>query len=175
MSDTDIIRLAAETAAKTAIQEYKKEVEKAAKESKNRKLRNTKLLLRNYRALKAHAQNAVFDKATADENVVDILALMQGKEDAGTVVESIMRSATRTCLILSHIDVMLAAYQKMCSRRPIDQRRWNVIYAKYIAEEPLTDEQIAEKEFINPRTVHKDIDYACSRLSALIFGIDAMR
>ena len=45
---------------------------------KDRRLRNTKLLLRNYRMLSAHCTSAIYDaKQVVDENAIDILDLME--------------------------------------------------------------------------------------------------
>ncbi|MDO5397171.1 MAG: hypothetical protein Q4G33_04505 [bacterium] len=172
MEQSEIIRIAAETAARTAISEYKKEREKAVRINKDKRLRNTKLLMKNYRSLKAHVQNAVCDIGDADENAVDILELMWDTGKSEAVVESIKRSALRTYIIINHIDAMLAAYYKMCQRSEVAQRRWEILKRKYIDDNPMKNSEIAEIYFINPRTVQKDIDCACSQLSTLIFGID---
>lgn len=47
-----------------------------------------------------------------------------------------------------------------------------MIYALYLSDEPKTVQEIAEEEYINERTVYKDVKAACKRLTALIFGID---
>lgn len=42
----------------------------------------------------------------------------------------------------------------------------------YLNKVPKSVQEIAEEEFVNERTVYKDIKAACKRLTALIFGID---
>ena len=53
------------------------------------------------------------------------------------------------------------------------RRRYRVLSAMYLDEDRLDADQIAERELIDKRTVYKDIDFACERLSYYIFGIDA--
>ena len=63
-----IIRLAAEVGAKTALKEFEAEMVKSKNERSDRRLRNTRLLLRNYRMFKAHAENAIYDAQDVDED-----------------------------------------------------------------------------------------------------------
>lgn len=59
------------------IRAYRSEATKHQKEIYDKRLHNTKLLMRNYRSLKEHSENAVFDAATAeDDDVNEILNLM---------------------------------------------------------------------------------------------------
>ena len=64
MTNEEIIKLAAQAGADAAIKEMTAEKQQAKKERKNRILRNTRILLENYRAFKAHSENAVY---TAEE------------------------------------------------------------------------------------------------------------
>ena len=76
---------------------------------------------------------------------------------------------------MEHVQTMLDLYKLRCtsSSREDLQRRWRVIETAFIAGEAApTYEEIAEQEFIELRTVYRDIDKACKDLSSLIFGID---
>ena len=100
------------------IKAYRDEATKHRKEIYDKRLYNTKLLMRNYRDLKEHADKAVFDASTAeDEDVYEILNLMSEwvREEASTV-DSIKKSAARTRLIMDHINEMLQIYQAACER-----------------------------------------------------------
>ncbi len=174
----EIIRIAAETGARTALETLEKEKKKVKKSRYDRRLRNTKLLLRNYRMFKEHTKNAVFETSDLDENAIDILDMIyeySGNDDL--YVESIKRSVTRTSIILTHVRDMLRLYEAYCmnSPKPEDQRRYRVIEALYISDNPMTIKEVAKQECIDERTVYKDIDAACEKLSALIFGIDGMK
>jgi len=80
-------------------------------------------------------------------------------------------------MIVKHIEVMLQLYETYCFKygNAEEQRRCRVIQALYIDEKPTTIEFLAEFEQIYPRTVYKDVDSACEKLSALIFGIDGIK
>lgn len=171
-----LVRLAAAEGAKAAMEAIEKEKQKERKSRHDRRLRNTKLLLRNFRMFKEHCRNAVFDASQLDENAIDILDLMWNRSGADNFVESIKKSVQRTAIIMQHITDMLGLYEAYCikSAKAEDARRYRVIEALYIADAPLTAQQIAEREGIDLRTVYKDIDAAAEKLSALIFGIDGL-
>ncbi len=177
-TNESIIRIAAEAGAKAALETLEKEKRKAQKSRYDSRLRNTRLLLRNYRMFKEHVDNAVFEAEQLDENAIDILDLMwdySGSSDF--YVESIKKSVARTAIIVKHITEMLALYEAFCFRspRPEDSRRYRVIEATYIDEAPMTVKQIADRESIDDRTVYRDIDAAVEKLSAIIFGIDGLK
>lgn len=178
MNQEEIIRLAAEAGAKAALETLEKERQRESREMSDRRLRNTKLLLRNYRVIKDHAANAVFEAETAEEDPMRIMEelMMPGKTSSG-FVESIKRSAARTATIVKHIDTMLQLYQVYCFQygSEEDERRWRVIDGLYISEERETVSALAEKEGVVERTIYKDIDVACERISALMFGIDGIK
>ncbi|WP_195985360.1 hypothetical protein [Clostridium sp. D33t1_170424_F3] len=171
----------ARTGAKSAIDTIEKERKKLMREWYDRRLRNTKLLLQNYRPLMEHYESAIYDAATLDEEDItaaEVFELMtQYVYDNDLYVESIKKSAARTHIIMEHLNKMLGVYEVYCmkSQREDYKRHWRVISALYLAEEPTTAAKIAEDEKIDKRTVYKDIDTACEVLTALIFGVDGVR
>ncbi len=173
-----IIRLAAETGAQAALKAYKEESERIKAENADRRLRNTKLLLRNYRMFEAHAVNAVYSAQEVDEDAYDIIDLMSDRySDSEMFVESIKQSVARTVTIVAHIDTMLKLYKVYCESagNPEDVRRCNVIFGVYINEPPRTIKQMANDYSCTERTIYRDIDDACEKIAALIFGIDGIR
>lgn len=72
--DRETIRIAAEAGAKAAIAQWEKERVKLQEERVDRRLHNTRLLLRNYRLFKQHAQNAVYEVDQLDESVYPSLS-----------------------------------------------------------------------------------------------------
>jgi phage baseplate assembly protein W len=172
----NMVRMAAEIGAKTAIEAYERRIKIAQAERTDRRLRNTKLLLRNYRLFKEHCENAVYEVEQLDESVYDILETLEGADNS-LFVESIKKSVARTVTIVQHIDVMLQLYDTYCyrSKSPEEERRYRVIKALYVDENPPDIDGLAKQENINKRTIYKDVDAACERLSALIFGIDGIK
>ena len=161
--------IGAKEAMKTLVKEKKKEQEKKV----DRRLRNVKLLLKNYRMLKEHAENSVFGRTQMEESAADILESMMLVYDNEVIIESIKRSATRTAIIVSHIEVMFGLYRSYCehtSNREIDIRRYDVLWDMYMAEKRLSVKEIAKKQNISARNVYEDIKVATERLTALIFG-----
>lgn len=173
-----IAKMAAEVAAKTALEVFEKERKKAKKEQAYRRLRNTKLLLRNYRMFRDHAAHAVYDVSQIDEDAYAILDLMSSSyADSDRFVDSIRTSVARTITIVQHIEVMLQLYDVFCFRsaNPEEERRYRVIKAIYIDEKPTPIKELAEVERVAERTIYRDIDIACERIAALIFGIDGIK
>ena len=173
---TDAARLGAEASIKAVEQERKKFRDGRS----DRRFRNTKLLLRNYTTLNANCANAVYDAASAatgEESVEEIVEALDELLEDDLKVESIMKSAARTQIIMRHVNRMLDIYKVVCgnSLDEAEQRHYRVIEALYLRDRPLSPAAVAEMESIDKRTVYKDVDAACATLSALIFGIDGIK
>ncbi|MCU7380495.1 hypothetical protein OBO34_19470 [Clostridiales Family XIII bacterium ASD5510] len=174
---TDIYERAAEIGANEAIRTFKEERKREHDYRADRRLRNTKLLLRNYHALKEHAEYSVFGRAQMEESATDILESVMSIYEDGVIIESIKRSATRTAIIVSHIETMLGLYYAYCEKSTnpkINLRRYEVLWDMYIAEETLDIKDIAKKWDMSRENVYSDLKIATERLSALIFGVDGL-
>lgn len=169
----------ASLAAQYAIKAYHDEGVKERKLIYDSKLRNTKLLLQNYREMKAHSDSAIYNAAqVCNEDVYDILEMMTGNSDGnGVQVESIKKSVGRTRVIIEHIQEMLRIYEVSCERsqKPEDMRRLRTIKRLYLEDEVWSIEQISDDEGIDVSTVYKDLKDGTRRLTALIFGVDGLR
>lgn len=167
-----VAKLAAEIASKTALDVYTKQKEKEKKHRKDRRLRDTKRLMRSYREIKIHAGDAIASLAeVVNEDYEFFKCLM---EDSDTIdVGAIVRSKARSAIMLTHIDAMLQAYEVIClnSNKPEEHRRYRVLEAMYLKDPQMPVKKIAELESIDARTVYKDLDAACEKMSALLFGI----
>lgn len=183
LSPREIAEIAAEAGAKAAMEMLERERQRDRAELADRRLRNTKLLLRNYRVFRLHVENAVYEcDAEEYESADDILAdLMMPGRDNRLFVESIKKSVARTAVIVRHMETMMQLYQTYChtTGNEEDQRRWRVINALYICDltdgEACTVDKLAKEEGVVKRTIYKDIDNACERIAALMFGIDGLR
>ena len=170
---------------KAATDRIEEERKKERKGRYDRRLHNTRLLLKNYRVLKHHALDAVHTGARANEviseNAVDILDDLESmgfrKVDDRLYIESIKRSQQRTRIIIEHIDEMLRYWRIDCeqSGREESLRRYRIVVDTYISDDQMTAEELAQREHIEKRTVYKDIKAAMRPLSALIFGIDGIK
>lgn len=170
---------------KAATDRIEEERKKERKGRYNRRLHNTRLLLKNYRVLKHHALDAVHTGARANEviseNAVDILDDLESmgfrKVDDRLYIESIKRSQQRTRIIIEHIDEMLRYWRIDCEQSGREEalRRYRIVVDTYISDDQMTAEELAQREHIEKRTVYKDIKAAMRPLSALIFGIDGIK
>lgn len=174
----DIYERAATIGAKEALKTFEQERKKEYSGRADRRLRNTKLLLRNYHMLKEHAENSVFGRTQIEESALDILESMMSMYDNEVIIESIKRSATRTAVIISHIETMFGLYEAYCDKAPnreIEMRRYEVIWDMYMTDSTLSAKEIAEKQHMSKDNVYADLRVATERLTALIFGVDGLK
>ncbi|WP_018934587.1 hypothetical protein [Gracilibacillus lacisalsi] len=167
------LKLITEVASEKAIEAYNEYMNKKAKEKHDRRLRNTKLLLKNYRTFVLHCSEVKMD-IDEIEQPKDILDELERDENA---IESIKKSKERTLIMVNFINSMLSVYKALCERsiKPEEQRRYDVVYKMYIATEESKAEDIATCHNIETRTVYRDVNKACNTLSGLIFGVDSIR
>ena len=173
----EIYEKAAMIGAREALKTFSQEREKEYSNRTDRRLRNTKLLLRNYHMLKEHAENSVFGRTQMKESALDILESMMSIYNDEVIIQSIKNSATRTAIIVSHIETMFRLYYSYCdhsTNREIDLRRYNVVWDMYMAENTLPVMGIAEKQHISRDSVYSDLRVGIERLTALIFGVDGL-
>jgi hypothetical protein len=170
--DQKLIEKVAAIAAEKALEFLNKEKQNQQNQKRDRRLRNTKLLLRNYRKFKAHCQDSIEGlEELKDKDSLEYL------DTDDLVIESIIRNKERTLVMLAYIDRMIQVYQILSEKsdKPEDLRQYKVLYDLYISEDEKTIEEIAKGNFMNKRTVYKDINKACEALSSLIFGVDGLR
>lgn len=172
----DMVSIAAEAGAKAAMDRIDEERRNMRKKSSDRRLRNTKLLMRNYRMLKENADNSVFGRSQMEESAADILTSMMNLYNDEVIVESIKRSASRTAIIVAHIETMLGLYEAYCEKslNPLDARRYEIMCDMYIAEKPMTVKEIAKKQKMSKENVYSDLKIAIEMLTSLIFGVDGL-
>lgn len=112
-----IIRETARQSAKEVVAEQKRNAAGRC----DRRLRNTKLLLKNYRAFKKHCTGAVYTDETGEhdgkkeETALELLDMMLQRDNVA-VVEAIRTSCRRTKIIIRHIDAMLDLYKIYCEK-----------------------------------------------------------
>lgn len=163
-------KAAAEIGAKAALDTYTKEKQKEKRMRADRRLRDTKRLMNNYREIKIHAGDAIASLHDVENEDYEFFRYLT--EDS-IEVSAIVHSKAKSAIMLAHIDAMLQAYQAICygSNRPEDMRRYRVLEARCLIEKQLPIHEIAQRENIDIRTVYKDFDAACEKMSALLFGI----
>lgn len=168
----NVIRIAAEVATSTALEVYAREKKKERRMRADRRLRDTKRLLRNYREIKIHAGDAIASLAEVANDDYEFFHNLMSDGDQ-IDVGAIIRSKARSAIMLAHIDAMLQAFQVICysSYKPEEQRRYRVLEAMCLSDIKQSVADIADAENIDIRTVYRDYEMACEKMSALLFGI----
>jgi hypothetical protein len=157
-------------------QEYYK-----TKKRYDRRLRNTRLLLKHYRGFKVH--NRITDSSTNaiyQDNAIDVLDDIESINDEEQYIQALSRTRKRTLIIVGHINKAMNYYESICkSEGKVKERKYDII--KYVYIDPTKDdisptyEETAEHFKLNVRTVGRDIRNAIEDLSILFFGIDGIK
>lgn len=166
---------------KRAMIEYDRNKKNSSKIKYDKRLRNTGLLLKNYRNFKEHCKNAIYEdleaiKIKKDSDVIEIFDKIYNTENDATIVESILKSKERTLIIIKHIDYCISFYEHKASKSDNKefQRRVEVLKKLYIDEEEKNFEEIADELFISTKTVNRDRKKATEDLAPLVFGVDGI-
>lgn len=144
------------------------------------KLKNTRLLLRNYRKFVQFCEQAtVSEKELETATVEEILdKLYCATYDEVTVVQSILASKKRTEIIMEHIKKIINFYifDSESSKNDEKHRRAHILEDLYIKgkKQPAMS-VLAKKYHISERQVHRDKNVAIEEMSVFMFGIDGIR
>lgn len=166
-----IVKIAAETAAQTALTEFNRRNEDMLAKKNERAYKNTTTLLEGYTAMKAHCHSAIAkaedtltpsDLQTVLYEVFNRRGLLQ--------IETILASKRRTELIIEHIDKMLEVYRANCINN--DKHYCECVIDRYIND--LTIAEIAEKHNTVERNVYRWLDKGIDDLSIYLFGAYAL-
>ena len=169
------------TAMAVCLEYHEKLRQKEIKDFPRRVLHNTKLLLKKYHSFKQMADRAIFDpECSEDEEIRQIVDLMDGKSKNDLRVHSIQKNALTTKTIMAHVDQALFEFQIDCEiYAKVGQmdwiRRYRTIDGLYIQFPPKTVAQIAEEENMSERSVFRDRDAACDKLSGYLWGVASLR
>jgi hypothetical protein len=166
-----VVETASKIATEHAIALHEKLKDDDKKREKDKQLRNTKLLLRNYRDFKEyvnHVEGNVKDKNSLPNEEATIKDLLVRGED---IVKTIKQSTQRTIMMVTYIDQALSAFKYICEN-DINKsaiRQYGILNLRFV--EGKTIEAISEEYDINVRNVYKAIDVAAERLSVILFGV----
>lgn len=144
------------------------------------KLKNTRLLLKNYRKFISACKQATFtEKELESATVEEVLDKLYCTTcDEVTVVQSILASKKRTEIILEHIKNIVNFYifEAEHSENDIQIRKAHIIYDLYIAgEKKPTEKRMSEKYHVDERQIRRDRNAAIEEIAVFMFGIDGIR
>lgn len=145
---------------------------------KDRRLRNTKLLLKIYRTLKKHLEiSDITLNSLDDEELTSVLDTLDFDLEEEKLIHSIVVSSKRTALLVKHLDMTLD-YLKHRAESMHKPLMYNCIYELYISEtendvSPSHDE-VCEKLHISNPTLSRYLNQAILILAVTNFGCDAL-
>ncbi|WP_338208315.1 hypothetical protein [Lactiplantibacillus paraxiangfangensis] len=127
------------------------------------RVKNTKLLLKNYDILKEHSKDIDTD---IDRYLKDVF------DQDDLKLRSIAGYKARTNKMMEYTDLMLAAYRSYANKRDdAARRRYYVIRYLYVEPSKLTLVQIASHFGVTERTIMRDHKEAVKEFSIFLFGI----
>ena len=144
------------------------------------KLKNTRLLLKNYRKFESFCKQAtVSEKELESATVEEILdKLYCSTYDEVTIVQGILASKKRTEIIMTHIKKIINFYifDAESSKNDDKSRRAHILEDLYIKgkKQPAMS-VLASKYHISERQVHRDKNVAIEEIAIFMFGIDGIR
>jgi hypothetical protein len=169
MKQAKLIEEVTQIATLKAIEVFNAQKEEEGKKQRDRRLRNTKLLLKNYREFKLYL-NKVDEDAKVDipkilvsegKNIID---LMTFGED---IVSSIRQTSQKTIAMIQYTDRALETLEFMYEREN-NSKPFEILSKRYV--EGRTIAELAEMFNMNERSIYKALDSATERLSVLLFG-----
>lgn len=151
-----------------AIEVFKVQKESELKKLEDKRLHNTKLLLKHYQEFKLYTdktKGTTSSRLTPDEkNVLATITFGEGEE----IINSIKETTKRTVAMVQYIDKALETLEFMYTQEK-NERDFNVLKKRYM--ESWTIPKLAEFYHMNERSVYKVLDSVTERLSVLLFGI----
>lgn len=155
-----------EIISETAIREFKKEMKRAEKEKDDNRLFNTRLIIFNYRELKAHCSTIPEAIEEFEESIFD---------EEKLTLEVLMQERARTYVMMEYIDLMWDAYAKHSEiRDELYQRRFNIVNSLFIDKEILNVNQLSEIHHISVPLIYKDRNAGINNFSVFLFGLKSL-
>jgi hypothetical protein len=130
--------------------------------------RNTKMLLREYRKLKAHV----------DANPEVYLTDDEYKMLTGVAPEprDLAKYHVKTQHMLQYVDQILRAYEATCKAgTSVEQRRWQIVEDSYIAEHRVSNFHQANRWGVDESIIRKQQTTAAQELSVMLFGVAGLK
>ncbi|MBT2599102.1 MULTISPECIES: hypothetical protein [unclassified Oceanobacillus] len=164
------LKLITDVASQNAIKAFKEDQIKQQNEKHDTRLRNIKLLLKNYRALVLHCERLEDDFVKFENTSIQALDL---EEISFESIESIKQSKTKSLAMVYFVRGKMEAYKRSCNEDEF--RYFRVLEKKYLTPRKYTIQEIAEREGIDRATVYRYLDKAIEELPVIFFGVTAIK
>lgn len=156
----EVARIAANAAIDALIKQEAKK--------RDTRLRNTKLLMKKYRMLKAHCK--VQEDRIEREKELDDNDIFTSHE---LTIEVLMKYKRRTEKLLRHFELGFKAYTQQCEEES-KKRRAHVANMMYIAQRKMSVSELADFWAVDERTIHRELEKAIEDMSVFLYGIDGI-
>nr|DAO96551.1 MAG TPA: hypothetical protein [Caudoviricetes sp.] len=165
---------------KKGIEQAKSEERLREKITYDTRIKNTRLLLKNYRNFVKACKQATFtEKELETATVEEVLdKLFCQSYDEVTVVQSILTSKKRTEIILTHIERIINFYLFEADQSKNDEkwRKAHILNDLYVEGKYKPKISVmSEKYHISERQIRRDANSAIEEIAVLMFGIDGIR
>lgn len=155
-----------ETITQEVMKQMSAQQKKLQKQEKDWRLRNTKLLLENYHRLKEHCNGIEQEIEEFEDTIFSLEEL---------TLESLMKYKVKTAKMMRHFDRMLKFFEEDSLKgTEEEQRRYKVIYHRYLSKNRQPVHSICELLTIEQATVYRDTKRAINDISVLMFGLSAL-
>lgn len=175
-----LINSAVEKGIEKGIERARNEERLREKITYDTKLKNTRLLIKNYRRFLNACQQATWTECELETATVDEVLdkLFCQSYDEVTVVQSILTSKKRTEIILTHIERIINFYLFEADQSKNDEkwRKAHILNDLYVEGKYKPKISVmSEKYHISERQIRRDANSAIEEIAVLMFGIDGIR
>ncbi|QOY37057.2 hypothetical protein AWH56_005290 [Anaerobacillus isosaccharinicus] len=164
------LEIITETAVRTALEHLEKQKQEDEKKKYDRRLRNIKLLLRNYRSLVIHCEKLREDFLKFEDTSIQDLDIETINVET---IEAIKKSKSQSLAMIYFVRGKLEAYKHSCNSE--EKKYLRVLEMMYLTDKKYTIKEIADIEHIDRTTVNRYLNRAISELPVIFFGVDAIK
>lgn len=166
--DQNEINIIVQSTVDATLSKIKSQEKKETKAQKENALFNTKLLVKNYRELKAHCD-------IIPQQIEELAGHDFDSEKMS--LDTLMTEKAKTYKMMLYVDAAIMIYKDLCfqSDNVAKERRFKVLDDLFISSYPLTVELISEKFYISKKQIYNDRDKAIRELSTILFGWATLR
>ena len=160
---------------KKALQEMEARIIATVKAKKyEKKLHNTRLLLKNFRKFQKHSEQAEFTAGSlVDDELLEMLDIDFDDKHDELYIKSILRTKDRTAKMLNYIRKVLEFNVTYTQDKQSEQNR--AVTLKLIYVDGKTQSQVADELGVDDRTIRRYIEDGITDVAPLMFGIDGVK
>ncbi len=149
---------------KAVAAEVTREHKTRTKQEQDYRLRNTGILLREYRKLEAHVQANPESYLSSDE--YEALSGRHIEE------HDLARYHVKTKNLMHYVDNALEAYKALCQGGDgFDHRRWTILYEYWLGPHKTSQTTLSARFDVDHTTIGRELSRATQDISVILFGV----